>query len=331
MSLPTPIRRKLMQMLLLTTGVVLLFTCSAFFTYELVTFRQTLVRQLDTLAKAIASNSTAALAFDNPDDARAALAAFKADPHIVAAALYDETRRAVRFLSAVRRNSVTGDCTGERLPVRGRARHRFRARDGRQSASGHAVREVGPEGRPATLRSVRSHHRDRDRTGDAACLPGVPLAAIADLATHSCPGRDGQSGVRSARLYRARRVRRYARDRRAHGCLQSHAHADPGIRGAPACADVSPEPAAADHWSDRRAAGPAEHLPGRVEQRGGEPADRLRLRLPVRRRGGNAHREHRRRGQPEPVSAPRSRRASRRSHRSERLVALHAGTAGLRA
>jgi signal transduction histidine kinase/ActR/RegA family two-component response regulator len=91
MSLPTPIRRKLMQMLLLTTGVVLLFTCSAFFTYELVTFRQTLVRQLDTLAKAIAANSTAALAFDNPGDARVALAAFKADPHIVAAALYDKT------------------------------------------------------------------------------------------------------------------------------------------------------------------------------------------------------------------------------------------------
>lgn len=91
MPLPTPIRRKLMQMLLLTTGVVLLFTCSAFFTYELVTFRQTMIRQLDTLAKAIASNSTAALAFDNPDDARAALAAFKADPHIVAAALYDES------------------------------------------------------------------------------------------------------------------------------------------------------------------------------------------------------------------------------------------------
>lgn len=91
MSLPTPIRRKLMQMLLLTTGVVLLFTCSAFFTYELVTFRQSVIRQLDTLASAIASNSTAALAFDNPDDARSALAAFKADPHIVAAALYDES------------------------------------------------------------------------------------------------------------------------------------------------------------------------------------------------------------------------------------------------
>lgn len=78
-------------MVLLSTGAVLLFTCAAFFTYELVTFRQSMVRQLDTLAQAIASNSTAALAFSNPDDAQAVLAAFKADPHIVAAALYDES------------------------------------------------------------------------------------------------------------------------------------------------------------------------------------------------------------------------------------------------
>ncbi len=41
------------------------------------------------MSQAIASNSTAALAFDNADDAAAVLAAFKADPHIVAAALYD--------------------------------------------------------------------------------------------------------------------------------------------------------------------------------------------------------------------------------------------------
>jgi signal transduction histidine kinase/ActR/RegA family two-component response regulator/uncharacterized membrane protein affecting hemolysin expression len=86
-----PIRKKLMKMLLLTSGIVLLFTCASFFAYEFLTFRQSVVRQLDTLGQAIASNSTAALAFDNPDDARSVLAAFKADPHIVAAALYDET------------------------------------------------------------------------------------------------------------------------------------------------------------------------------------------------------------------------------------------------
>src|SRR5438477_2218766 len=40
------------------------------------------------LHEAIAANSTAALAFVNADDAREVLAAFKAQPHVVAARLY---------------------------------------------------------------------------------------------------------------------------------------------------------------------------------------------------------------------------------------------------
>src|SRR5512134_8154 len=86
-----PIRRTLMRMVLLTCGLVILFMCTAFVTYEVVTFKQGVARQLDILSKAIAQNSTAALAFDNVDDAREVLAAFRADPHIVAAVLYDKT------------------------------------------------------------------------------------------------------------------------------------------------------------------------------------------------------------------------------------------------
>src|SRR6202035_886121 len=85
----TPIRRTLMRMIFLSSGAVLAVTTIAFCAYEFMTFRQTSVQQLQTLSQAIASNSTAALAFDNADDASAVLAAFKADPHIVAAALYD--------------------------------------------------------------------------------------------------------------------------------------------------------------------------------------------------------------------------------------------------
>jgi signal transduction histidine kinase/ActR/RegA family two-component response regulator/uncharacterized membrane protein affecting hemolysin expression len=80
-----------MRMVLLTSGIVILFTCAMFVTYEVVTFKQSVARQLDILSKAIAQNSTAALAFDNPDDARAVLAALNADSHIVAAALYDKS------------------------------------------------------------------------------------------------------------------------------------------------------------------------------------------------------------------------------------------------
>lgn len=84
-----PIRRQLIRIILLTSGAVLLLTASAFIAYEMVTFRQTTQQQVSTLGEAIAVNTSAALAFDNAEDAEAVLHAFAADPHIVGAALYD--------------------------------------------------------------------------------------------------------------------------------------------------------------------------------------------------------------------------------------------------
>src|SRR5438093_13674262 len=86
----TPIQRKLMTILLLTSGTVLLLTCAAFFAYEFLTFRRATVRELSTLGEIIAANSTAALAFDNQADANEILSALKAQRHIVAACLYDK-------------------------------------------------------------------------------------------------------------------------------------------------------------------------------------------------------------------------------------------------
>ena len=60
-----PIRRKLMTMILVTSGVVLVLTCAAFIGYELLTFRRAAVRQLATLGEIIATESTGAVAFDN--------------------------------------------------------------------------------------------------------------------------------------------------------------------------------------------------------------------------------------------------------------------------
>src|SRR6202050_1770994 len=85
----TPIRRTLMNMIFLSSGVVLLVTSAAFCAYEFLTFRSSSIQQLQILSRAIASNSTAALAFENAEDAAGVLTAFKSDPHIVAAALYD--------------------------------------------------------------------------------------------------------------------------------------------------------------------------------------------------------------------------------------------------
>jgi signal transduction histidine kinase/ActR/RegA family two-component response regulator/HAMP domain-containing protein len=84
----TGIKRSLMTMMWLTSGVVVLVTAAAFSAYELLSARQLAQRNLMTLGEAIASNSTAALAFDNADDATETLSALKAEQHIVAAGLY---------------------------------------------------------------------------------------------------------------------------------------------------------------------------------------------------------------------------------------------------
>ncbi len=77
-----------MAIILLTSGTVLLFTCTAFFAYEYVTFRRASIRNLTTLGEIVAANSTASLAFDNADDAREILSALQAEHHVIAAAIY---------------------------------------------------------------------------------------------------------------------------------------------------------------------------------------------------------------------------------------------------
>src|SRR6266404_3914486 len=94
---PVPIRRTLMNVLLLTSGAVMLTTCLAFGAYDFLTYRRQTLHNLATLGVAIAANSTAALAFENRDDATEVLAALRADPHVVAAALYNNA--GTRFAS----------------------------------------------------------------------------------------------------------------------------------------------------------------------------------------------------------------------------------------
>ena len=89
----THIRRKLMTLMLVTSGTAVALSCTAFLGYEFLSFRQSSARQLSTLGQVIASNSTAALAFDNQKDAAEILGALRAERHIVAAVLYDQRGR----------------------------------------------------------------------------------------------------------------------------------------------------------------------------------------------------------------------------------------------
>lgn len=85
-----PIKKKLLVVMLSTTGLALGLACFAFILHEFITARRTVVENAVTLARVLASNSTAALAFENQEDALEVLSGAGADPNVIAAALYDE-------------------------------------------------------------------------------------------------------------------------------------------------------------------------------------------------------------------------------------------------
>ena len=85
----TPVRRRLMIMLLVTSGAVLALTCAAFILYQYEGYRAVARHTVQTLGEVIASNSTAAVAFDNASDETDVLAALHAEGRIRLAAVYD--------------------------------------------------------------------------------------------------------------------------------------------------------------------------------------------------------------------------------------------------
>lgn len=83
-----PIKKKLMRVILTISSVILVVTCGSFFAYEYYSFRKSALEELSTLGQIISENSTAALAFQNQEDATEILNALRAEPHIVTAQLY---------------------------------------------------------------------------------------------------------------------------------------------------------------------------------------------------------------------------------------------------
>ncbi|MBI2949499.1 MAG: PAS domain S-box protein [Verrucomicrobia bacterium] len=83
------IKHRVRAVILLVSIVVLLITATAFVTYEVVSFRAQLVQNLSTLAAVIADNIAAPLAFNSEETAEEILSALKAEPDIVAAAVFD--------------------------------------------------------------------------------------------------------------------------------------------------------------------------------------------------------------------------------------------------
>lgn len=86
----TPIKRKLMVVILLASGFALSLMGSALITYEVITFRRSLAVNIGVLAEIVGSNSTASLAFQDSKSAKEILSALSAEGQVTEAAIYDD-------------------------------------------------------------------------------------------------------------------------------------------------------------------------------------------------------------------------------------------------
>jgi len=83
-----PIKRKLMSIIMLTSSAALILACGAFTLYDMATFRRGKMMEASLLANVIGSNSTAAIAFNDPQIAQETLSALHSEPHVMVARIY---------------------------------------------------------------------------------------------------------------------------------------------------------------------------------------------------------------------------------------------------
>lgn len=86
-----PVQRKLRFAMLFTSSMALVLACGVFLGVEYNGYLRNIEQTMAALARVTANNSTAAIAFADPDDAQENLEALRAEPQVLAAALYDSS------------------------------------------------------------------------------------------------------------------------------------------------------------------------------------------------------------------------------------------------
>jgi signal transduction histidine kinase/uncharacterized membrane protein affecting hemolysin expression/ActR/RegA family two-component response regulator len=82
------IKSKLVILILFISGACLLAASAVYFSYEMHRFHRDVAKETAVIAGVVGANSTAALAFDDRSSAEETLKALKAEPDVVAAAIY---------------------------------------------------------------------------------------------------------------------------------------------------------------------------------------------------------------------------------------------------
>lgn len=84
------ITRKLIWIIMMTSGSVLLLAGGSFFVYEIIRSRDLISQEMNSIARVIAVNSVAPLEFNDKEAGRETLETLQADPRVLAAALFNK-------------------------------------------------------------------------------------------------------------------------------------------------------------------------------------------------------------------------------------------------
>lgn len=84
-----PLARKLILTMMATSTAALLVACVSFLSYDVISLRHDIASHLNSLADMTGANVAAALTYNDPKSADLVLQALLAEPHIVAARVYD--------------------------------------------------------------------------------------------------------------------------------------------------------------------------------------------------------------------------------------------------
>ncbi len=93
------IQKKLIRVIMLTSGIALALACVLFAIYNFTMFRIGEVRELTSLAEIVGNNSSAALVFDDPQTGKDVLRSLQTDNRIEAAAVYDANGKIFAFFN----------------------------------------------------------------------------------------------------------------------------------------------------------------------------------------------------------------------------------------
>src|SRR5207237_8995498 len=83
------IKRKMIVVIMFTTISALVLTVTIFLLYDLASVRRSILRNLETIGYIIAANSSQPLGLQSPEAASQVLSSLKANPHVLAAAIFD--------------------------------------------------------------------------------------------------------------------------------------------------------------------------------------------------------------------------------------------------